>query len=170
MIQSGAQFSECRRYRYHLWRVWADESPIMVFVMMNPSTADEVDNDPTIRKCIHFAKRDGFGGISVRNVFAFRATKPCDLIKAADPFGPENEIGLLHSRGVCLMTRLVVAWGKPIGGRRLAGYYQRVANACQINSPYCLGVNNDGSPKHPLFLRNDTPIVPWSHEGIARCK
>jgi hypothetical protein len=158
---TGAKISDCGLYRYHLWRVWDDTLPVMVWVMMNPSTADQTDDDPTIRRCVGFAKRDGFGGISVRNVFALRSTDPKALLTAADPFGPKNEDALLHCRGVAMMTRLVVAWGKPVGGKRLAGYYQRAAVACSINKPYCLGVNGDGSPKHPLYLANDTPIVPW---------
>ncbi len=155
----GATISECRAYRYHLWRVWDECLPCLVFVMQNPSTADETADDPTIRKCLHFARRDGFGGISVRNVFALRATDERELLTHPDPFGPENELHLLAARNVSVMSRLVIAWGKPLGGKRLRSHYNRAECCLVTQSPYCLGLNGDGSPKHPLFLANATPLI-----------
>ena len=164
-LESGAILSPCGFYRYHLWRIWDKCLPCMIFVMQNPSTADATDDDPTIRKCIHFAKRDGFGSISVRNVFALRATDERELLTHNDPFGPENEAHLLGARNVSPMTRLVVAWGERLGGRRLAHYYH-LAHSCLVSQkPYCLGVNRSGEPRHPLFLRNDTPLAPYRREG-----
>jgi hypothetical protein len=166
-IGAGAIISDCGRYRYHLWRRWDSSLPVMVFVMLNPSTADASQDDPTIRRCIGFAKRDGFGAISVRNVFALRATNPRELLTVADPFGPENEDCLINSRRVSMMTRLVAAWGSKIGGKRLLGYYQRAAVACAINQSYCLGVTKDGDPRHPLYLRNDAPLVRWCSAAVG---
>ena len=161
-LQTGAIISECRHYRYHLWRVWDDCLPTMCFVMQNPSTADATDDDPTIRRCVGFAKREGFGGISVRNVFALRATDENELLAHPDPFGPQNAEHLMAARQVALMTRLVVAWGERFGGRKLDHHYTRAAAMLVTLKPYCLGVNKSGEPKHPLYLRNDAPLVPWS--------
>ena len=164
-LKTGAILSPCGQYRYHLWRVWDDCLPVMCFVMQNPSTADATEDDPTIRKCIHFSKREGFGGISVRNVFALRATDERELLTHPDPVGPENEEHLLAARQVSLMTRLVVAWGERLGGKRLAHHYTNAAVILQGQKPYCLGINKSGEPKHPLFLRNDTPLVPFMMKG-----
>lgn len=158
---TGATISVCGLYRYHLWRVWDERLPCLCFVMQNPSTADDVDNDPTITRCIGFAKRDGFGGISVRNVFALRATDERVLLTHPDPFGPENERHLMAARSVSMMTRLVVAWGERLGGKRLKRHYVYAENCLLPQKPYCLGTNKSGQPKHPLYLRGDTAMVPW---------
>lgn len=160
-FQTGALISHCGQYRYHLWRVWEPLLPTMVFVMQNPSTADATTDDPTIRKCIGYAKREGYGGISVRNVFALRATDERKLLEHPDPFGPDNEAHLLAARSVSLLTRLVVAWGERLGGKRLARHYNHAAVCLAPLSPYCLGVNKSGEPKHPLYLKGDTPLIPW---------
>jgi len=157
--ESGAIISPCGQYRYHLWRRWDDCLPTMVFVMQNPSTADATEDDPTIRRCIGFAKREGCGGISVRNVFALRATDERELLKHADPFGPENEAYLLQSRQVSMMTILVLAWGTRFGGKRLDHWYNFALSCLRQQSPYCLGKTREGHPRHPLFLRNDQPLV-----------
>lgn len=158
---NGAIISECGLYRYHLWRTWNDLAPVMCFVMQNPSTADDVDNDPTITRCIGFAKREGFGGISVRNVFALRSTDETVLLTHPDPVGPENESHLMHARAVSLLTQLVVAWGNRLGGKRLAHHYTAAANALLPLKPYCLGTTKSGEPRHPLYLASATPLVPW---------
>lgn len=163
--KSGATISECGTYRYHLWRVWDDEKPIMVFVMLNPSTADAQQDDPTIRRCIGFARRDGFGGISVRNVFALRATNPRELIGHRDPVGPLNAEHLLAARSVSLLTKLVVAWGArlPWSGRgsALRTAYCNAANICMGHQACCLGVTKSGDPRHPLYVRGDAELVRW---------
>lgn len=158
---TGAVISPCGQYRYHLWRIWDDCLPTMCFVMQNPSTADATANDPTITRCIGFAKREGCGGISVRNVFALRATDERELLKHPDPRGPENERHLLDARGVSLMTRLVLAWGTRFGGKRLNHHYEHAIVCLAMQSPYCLGTTAGGEPRHPLMLRSDTPLVEW---------
>lgn len=160
-IESGATISECGEYRYHLWRLWDSTLPVMVFVMLNPSTADGDTDDPTIRKCVGFARREGFGGISVKNVFALRATNPRLLDTHRDPVGPENESHLLAARDVSLMTRLVVAWGNRRTSKRLAYAYKVATSICMMQMAYCLGTNKSGEPKHPLYLASSTPIVRW---------
>jgi hypothetical protein len=158
---SGATISDCGLYRYHLWRVWDDLLPAMCFVMQNPSKADAVDDDPTIRKCISFARRDGFGSISVRNVFALRATDERELLTHSDPVGPLNGEHLQACRNVSLLTRLVVSWGNRVENKRLRTAYQNASAICLMQKPYCLGTNKNGEPKHPLFLKASTLIIPW---------
>jgi hypothetical protein len=159
--RSGAILSPCGTYRYHLWRRWNPDLPTMVWVMLNPSTADAKADDPTIRRCVGFAKREGCGGISVRNVFALRATDPSELSKHPDPFGPKNEAYLLHARNVSLMTVLVLGWGARLADKRLRDYYRRAEACCVTQKPNCFGVTKDGDPRHPLYLKGDAPLVPW---------
>jgi hypothetical protein len=165
--RSGAILSACGTYRYHLWRRWNPLQPTMVWVMLNPSTADAKADDPTIRRCVAFAKREGCGGISVRNVFALRATDPAELARHPDPFGPENEAYLLHARNVSLLTVLVLGWGARIANPRLRGYYDRAACCLVTQRPHCFGVTKGGDPRHPLYLPGDAPLVPWTMGGAA---
>lgn len=156
----GAIISDCSLYRYHLWRIWDKERPILCFVMLNPSTADAAEDDPTIRRCIGFAKRDGYGGISVRNLFALRATDPRVLSTSLCPVGPENLAHLLACRNVSLLTRLVAAWGK-LPSSRLREMAKASIDVVRCHDPQCFGRNKDGSPKHPLYLASATKLEPW---------
>src|SRR3954468_18218250 len=109
--QRGAILSDDGLYRYRLWRIWDDLAPVMVWVMLNPSTADADVDDPTIRKCIGFAKRHRHGGIILANLFAWRTTDPRELPRAADPVGPANDE---HIRWACrapLLATVVAGWG-----------------------------------------------------------
>lgn len=152
-------------YRYTLWRTWASDPVLCGWVMLNPSTADADADDPTIRRCVGYAKAWGFGGIVVRNLFALRATNPADLLAAEDPVGPDNDMWL-SSRwdGV---TRLVVAWGT---GRwpRLAGErWRHVARLLAPMRPACLRVGGNGQPVHPLYQRADLEPFPWTAPTIG---
>ncbi len=163
-MKSGAVISECGLYRYRLWRVWEELQPIMVFVMQNPSTADANDDDPTIRKCIGFARKSSFGGIMVMNVFAYRATDEREMLNVADPIGPENEKHLLAARQCSLLTRLVVAWGNRFGPKKKSLFRSAYCNAACIligQGPCCLGTTKSGDPKHPLFVPYSAPLVRW---------
>jgi hypothetical protein len=170
-MKSNAYFSPDRRYRYWLTRSWDDAKPMMCVIGVNPSTADEAIDDATIRKCIGFAKRLGFGGLLMLNVGAFRATDPRNWHKAEDPFGPENTITHLKeyiaqntvehypwetpTKGV---TAVVAAWGKNCSkGRALA---RSLAIAQSIRGIQCWGKNNDGTPRHPLMLSYETQLQP----------
>lgn len=108
-MDAGAVFDPTRTYRYSLWRRWDATAPGCLVVMLNPSTADEQTLDPTVRRCIEFAKSWGFGSLHVANIFALRSTDPAWLYEAADPVGPENDgwIRLLHERA----GLTVAAWG-----------------------------------------------------------
>lgn len=162
---SGAVISSCGLYRYHLWRVWDDCLPTMVFVMQNPSTADANEDDPTIRRCINFARREQCGGISVRNVFAYRATDETELFKTRDPVGPENEEWLLSCNDVSIMTLLVLAWGTRL--KKLNSHYEFALSCLMQQKPKCLGVTKEGHPRHPLYLRNDAPLIEY-RKGVGK--
>src|SRR5438128_11131670 len=108
-VIGGATFSRDRRYRYRLWRRWDRSRAVVAFVMLSPSTADAMHDDPTIRRCVGFARAWGCGGVDVVNLFALRATDPRALRKAADPIGPANERHL--RRAVRAAGLVVLAWG-----------------------------------------------------------
>lgn len=159
--RSGAVISPCGEYRYRLWRQWEPCQPSMVWVMLNPSTADASQDDPTIRRCIGFAKREGFGGIDVLNVFALRATDPDALLTHRDPFGPENEEYLLRCRSGHLMSKLFLGFGA-IHSPRVLSHYKRAWVALAASMPNCFGVTKHGWPRHPLYLPGNAAIRPWS--------
>lgn len=143
--------SRDRKYRYALWRVWdySEDPSYALFVGLNPSTADETIDDPTIRRCVAFAKAWGYGSLCMVNLFAWRATDPKDMLSAADPVGPENDAwleSLSISAGIT-----IAAWG--VNGSHL-GRDKVVLPKLRV--PHCLGLTKDGRPKHPLYLRADT--------------
>ena len=145
---------EC--HRYALLRRWG-YGPAVNFVMLNPSTADEKADDPTIRRCIRFAQRAGYGALYVTNLFAYRATDPRRLLLAGDPVGERNDRWIERLASRAAFT--VVAWGaRDTGGRDRAVLRLLEGSATHI---YALGYTADGSPRHPLYLRNEAPLVPY---------
>lgn len=155
---AAATFSPCRRYRYTLSRTWAPSLPTLVFLMLNPSTADELQNDPTVERCHRRAQRLGFGGVGVVNLFALRSTDPAGLYVEQDPVGPANDAAILE---MCRAAGWVVcAWGTH--GKHLT----RAAHVLQLLTDagitlHALGINADGSPKHPLYVANTAELVPY---------
>jgi hypothetical protein len=158
-VKSEALLSEDRRYRYWLLRVWDSTLPLLAIIGVNPSTADERDNDQTIRKDIGFAKRNGFGGILKLNVGAYRETNPRKWRKAFDPIGPKNSAADL-ARYVCEFgaTKVIAAWVK--NGNYFIGRCEAIVR--EIPNLYCFGRNADGTPRHPLMLPYSTPIEPFN--------
>lgn len=159
VMLKSAVFSPCRQYRYELWRTWEDlldtSRTYAMFIGLNPSTADESEDDPTIRRCIDFARRWGYSGLCMTNLFAFRATKPDDMLAAADPVGAGNDQHLLHcarSAGV-----IVAAWGTH-------GVHLQRDQAVKRLVPglSCLRLTRDGHPGHPLYLPANLSPVPLS--------
>jgi hypothetical protein len=146
---SGAIFSADRVWRYALWRDVGSGSGSLVVVGLNPSTADERVNDPTIRRCVAFARDWGYRKLIVLNLFAFRATKPDDLRKAADPVGPENDRWLRDLSQEASLT--LAAWGND-------GLWRQRASAVVplLASAKCLGTTKLGAPRHPLYVRGTT--------------
>ena len=153
-----AVFSPCRTYRYALSRVWAADKPYALFIGLNPSTADETLDDPTIRRCIDFAKRWGYGGLVMANLFAYRATDPAVMKRAAEPVGELNDpwlIALAAQAGV-----VIAAWGEH------GAFGQRSAQVCQlIPQLHYLQLNKSGEPRHPLYLKRT--LVPQALDGRA---
>ena len=133
----------------------------MVFVMLNPSTADAAHDDPTIRKCIGFAKRFGYGAIEVVNLFAYRATDPDDLKRANYPIGPDNDA---HIRAVCRhVTQVVAAWGANVSGPiplHRAQEVKRLLDELYVQ-PVALATTKTGQPSHPLMLPYRCTMTPW---------
>ena len=156
MLRSTATFSPCRTYRYSLTRVWDADLPRVAFIGLNPSTADETADDPTIRRCIGFARRWGFGSMVVVNCFALRSTYPKGLRRSSDPVGPGNDRAII--RVVRSVDRVVAAWGAH------GGYLDRDTRVLAMlpDDAMCLGVTLDGSPRHPLYLPSETRARPLS--------
>lgn len=142
-----AVFSADRKYRYLLRRRWG-AGPAVGFILLNPSTADETQDDPTIRRCIGFAKNWGYGGLTLGNLFAYRATKPEDMKAQADPVGPQNDHYLEtfynEARGV------VCGWGAH-GSHMARGEAVRLLMRNRVTL-MALRLNGDGQPAHPLYL------------------
>jgi hypothetical protein len=154
-VQGGADISEDGRYRYRLWRDgWTgDDDRACTFVILNPSTADAMTDDPTIRKCVGFCKRWGFGRLFVVNLFAFRSTDPGGLRGAGDPVGPANDVFVREE--IAAARRVVLAWGSHAEVRDLVS--RRVFEVRRFWDKYpdklfTLGFCKDGSPRHPLML------------------
>lgn len=151
-IASGATFSPDRRYRYKLWRTWGLSQSRLVVIGLNPSTADESTDDPTIRRCIGFAKREGLDGLIMLNLFAFRSRDSKALLTVEGPIGPENDATIRrHVFGD--YSRVLAAWGaQRIAEKRGAA----VVALCKSTKFYCLGETKNGQPKHPLFVAATT--------------
>jgi hypothetical protein len=143
-------------YRYLLGRKWDASKPQITFVMLNPSTADAEQDDPTLRKCINFAKAWDYGSLEVVNLFAYRTSNPRELRQVTDPVGSKNNyyLQLVTQRA----KLIIVAWG-------IHGSFQKrntiVLNIISGNQAlYCLGLTQDGHPRHPLYLKKTTnPII-----------
>ncbi|GAL83447.1 hypothetical protein MYP_674 [Sporocytophaga myxococcoides] len=143
--ESGAIISTCKNYRYRLWRIWDKSKPFVMFIMHNPSTADESEDDRTIKRCVNFAKSWGYGGIYVGNIFAYRSTKPEVIKQVIDPIGPDNNKHLTEMLQKCQIV--IAAWGnhpktesKPLKG-------------IDIGKFYYLSLTKTGNPRHPLYLK-----------------
>lgn len=150
-MHKGAILSPCRTYRYSLSRIWYPHKERIVFIGLNPSTADENVDDHTIRREINFTLYWGYGGFYKVNIFAFRSTDPKGLTSFPDPIGPDND---RHIHEICKGRKVVAAWGN--GGK----LFNR-ANIVKDNIPnlYCFGITKQGEPKHPARLRKDTQLI-----------
>ncbi|HHS94141.1 MAG TPA: DUF1643 domain-containing protein [Rhodobacterales bacterium] len=146
---STAVYSDCERYRYSLTRVWEPGGRKVLFVMLNPSTATEVQNDPTVERCERRARALGFGAFRVANIFAWRDTDPRKMRAAADPVGPDNDEAIAAS--AAWADQVICAWGTH--GAHLA---RGVAVEALLRKPgqplYHLGLTKAGHPKHPLYI------------------
>jgi hypothetical protein len=153
MLKSAA-FSPCRTYRYALWRIWQPQEPQVLFIGLNPSTADEQTDDPTIRRCQEYARAWGYGGLLVANLFAYRATNPASLRSAENPVGPQNDGWLNELTGHAGLV--VAAWGNHGLFRRR---WKEVASICP--ELYCLGQTRLNQPRHPLYAKKSLLPKRW---------
>ena len=152
-MYKDAIISEDKRYRYMLTRVWDETKPMVMWVMLNPSTADANNDDPTIRKCIAFAKSWGYGGIYVANLFGFRATNPRRLLQTEAPIGAMNEEYLrTYAEKV---DKVICAWGNVAILERLPHVRPMAVLGFAREKLHCLGLCKNGeTPKHPLYLHS----------------
>lgn len=155
---STAVYSDCERYRYSLTRIWAPSLRRVMFVMLNPSTATEVANDPTIERCERRARHLGCGGFRVTNIFAWRATDPRDLRRAVHPIGADNDAAL--EEGAIWADQIIAAWGVH-GAHRGRGAQVAETLRAQSTPLFHLGLSKDGHPKHPLYLPYAQQPVSW---------
>lgn len=156
-IEYGAIFDINSKYRYSLWRAWSAHHPRIVFILLNPSTANEHKNDPTIRRCMGFARAWNYGSMEVVNLFAYRATDYRELFKVENPIGAENNRFLMQAVERC--STVVFGWGNR--GTLLGRDRQVMSLLADRNDVYCLGITKDGQPRHPLYVKWDTSLVPF---------
>lgn len=153
---SGAHFSACQKYRYHLWRrVGAGDRKLAV-IGLNPSTADAVKNDPTIARLCVRAQRLGFGELHMLNLFGWRSTDPHVLTQVDDPMGPDNDSWILDVAGEADMV--LCAWGTHAGARSTAVAAMLRDRGIKLHA---LRLNDDGSPAHPLYLPYELQPQLW---------
>lgn len=147
---AGALFSDCRRYRYRLWRKWND-GPQLCFIGLNPSIADETELDPTITRLVTRAKHLGFSGLQVVNVFALVSTDPRGLWKEAYPVGEngQDRTNIEITIAVRESGLVLCGWGAHAGKRGLE-VLEKLRGLGVV--PHALKINKDGSPQHPLYL------------------
>ena len=151
---SGATFSPCRTFRYSLWRRWEGEEGIVMFIGLNPSTADEIENDRTVNRCISFAKSWGYAGLCMTNLFAFRATDPAVMLAAPAPIGPDNDRYLLEYAAQANLV--VAAWGTDGAHLNRDRDVRRL-----LRNLHYLRLTKEGHPGHPLYLPGILKPVPW---------
>lgn len=154
---SVAVYSDCERYRYSLTRIWAP-GPRVSFVMLNPSTATEVQNDPTVERCERRARTLGFGGFRVTNIFAWRDTDPRKMRAAKDPIGPDNDAAIADAATWC--DTLVCGWGTHGAHLNRGPCVERLLRGTE-KPLHHLGLSKAGHPKHPLYIAYVQQPVIW---------
>ena len=152
IIKKSAIFSDCRRYRYSLTRTWDVSKKYVLFIGLNPSTADENYDDPTIRRCVDYAHRWGYGGLVMTNLFAFRATLPIDLKNAKFPIGEQNNQYIINLHKNSGLT--VAVWGND------GCFKDRDKEVLSlVTKLVCLKINKTGQPAHPLYQNKATKLI-----------
>lgn len=168
-IFKDAIFSYCRRWRYTLTRIWDFTQPLAMFVGLNPSTADETEDDPTVRRCIGYARAWGAGGLHMTNIFAFRATDPRAMKAQQDPVGRDNDLWIKrcaltvkHHAGGLPPGTIIAAWGNH-GAHLQRGEW--VTDMLNLNGLeiHCLKITKAGQPAHPLYLPKNLRPIRYEH-------
>jgi hypothetical protein len=155
---TGAEFSQCKNYRYTLWRQW-EEGPTCVFCMLNPSTADEVTNDPSVERCERRARQWGYSRLVVVNLFAWRATNPEDMKASSDPVGFENDRLILEIADKASL--FVCAWGNHGSYLERSAYVTNMLRSQGVSLHYLM-MTSSGEPQHPLYLPYDMSPTLWT--------
>jgi hypothetical protein len=153
-ILSGAIFSDDRKYRYALWRIWNPKLDLLMLIGLNPSTANEISNDPTITRGIVRANQNKFGGFLMANLYGYVSTDPNALLKEGDFVGEFTDYYL--NKMINLSSIQLCGWGsfKPVK-------YRAPFVLGMTKNPYCLGINADGNPKHPLYIGYNQPMIKY---------
>ena len=159
---SIAVYSDCENYRYLLTRVWDDSKPRALFIMLNPSTATEVQNDPTVERCERRARALGFGAFRVTNIFAYRATDPKVMRAQEDPVGPENDASIRESLDWASgpEDRIICAWGAH-GAHLQRGAAVEDLLRASGRALHHLGLTKAGAPRHPLYIAYEHQPERW---------
>lgn len=155
---STAVYSDCERYRYALTRIWDPNGKRVLFVMLNPSKATEIQNDPTVERCERRARSLGFGAFRVTNIFAWRDTDPFQMRKAKDPIGPQNDDAIQEGAGWA--DQIIAAWGTH-GAHLGRGPQMETFLRDQSKPIYTLGLSKHGHPKHPLYISYSQQPLLW---------
>ncbi len=155
LVNKNAIFSDCRKYRYALSRTWNGKKKTILFIGLNPSTADEKIDDPTIRRCIHYAQNWGYGSLLMVNLFAYRATLPSELKNVKNPIGNDNDLHILELSKKADLA--VAAWGNE--GTLLNR--DKVVKKL-IPNLMCLKINKSSQPTHPLYQKKDLKLIKYS--------
>ncbi len=159
---STAIYSPCEAYRYSLTRIWQPAGPKALFVMLNPSTATETQNDPTVERCERRARALGFGAFRVTNIFAFRATDPRDMRRATDPVGPGNDAAIAGAAG--WSDAIICAWGTHGAHLGRGGTVEALLRGTGRRLHH-LGLTRDGHPRHPLYIGYARALEAWPDRG-----
>ena len=156
----SAVFSPCRKYRYHLAQIWDETKLPLLWLMLNPSTADETQNDPTVERCERRARMWGYGGSEVYNIFAYRATDPKTMRAQADPIGPENDKWIRHFARRSQTHIGVAGWGAH-GEHMARGKSVTDILKQEGGRAHALKINKNGHPAHPLYIAYKAKPQPY---------
>ena len=158
-LPKGAIFSDDRKYRFALWRIWNPSKPLLMTIGLNPSVASESKDDPTITRLMARAYKLGYGGLLMANLYAFVSTNPDRLLNNGDSIGEYT--GYYIKLMVDLSQTQLCGWGsfKPVKMRANTVYKL-------LTNPFCLGINKDGQPKHPLYIGYDVPMLKYDPVGL----
>ena len=153
-MKKSAIISACGNYRYELRRVWDNSKPLVLFICLNPSTADHEKEDNTSRVCMNYAQSWGYGGLIIANLFAYRSTDPSMLFKVDDPIGPENDFHLKRLSNET--AKVICAWSEA------GAYKNRDKEVLRfLKNPHCLTKLKSGQPGHPLYKKKTLTPIPF---------
>ena len=162
-IRSGAFIPDDDRYRYDLLRMWREDDKHLLWIMLNPSTADATKDDATIRKCVGFTERLGYSALYVVNLFAYRSRHPGELLSVRDPIGPRCDEWIeVRAQTQGCAWRVIAAWGSLDFCPRFRDRAARVLQLLDGHKVMCLGTSKSGDPRHPSRIGYDTPLEPFT--------